>query len=427
MLSESWLLLILISLLLGAALQLDGLILMGVLMGVASTFGWVWNRLALHRVEYAREFPVSRAFVGERVPVSFSVTNRKVLPVPWLNVVDTLPETLNLIDRPLQPSGSTGRVQLTHLASLGPYERVRWTYEVDCTQRGFYFFGPADLHSGDVFGFFARRRRLRTPDRLIVYPQVRPLPELGFPDKEPFGERRSRQTVIEDPVRTIGVREYHPEDSIKRVHWKASARHGDLQVKVYEPVITRQLVVFLNVASFAQTWRGIIPQRQEQAISVAASIVYHTIERRYAVGLIANGSVPHSDQSIRVYPSRAPGQLIRLLEALAAVTAFATGDIEKLLVAESPRLPLGATLTVVTTVVTEGLLAVMVRLRDAGRRLALVSLDPEYVAQGTPVVTTYHIPLTEADFAGVWTRPTVGEALAVPAARAWGRHSGRGG
>jgi uncharacterized protein (DUF58 family) len=404
MFSENWLLFTLLTLILSAVLGHSGLLLIVLLATTVNLLAWLWNRFVLQRVEYAREFPISRVFVGERATLAVAITNRKALPVPWLRVDDAFPNSLSLVDRELKPSSTPGRAVLSHLATLGPYERVRWTYEIDCVHRGFYFLGPADVHSGDVFGFFSQHRRLRAPARLIVYPRVRSLPELGFPGKDPFGEQRTMRHIVEDPTYTVGVREYHPEDTIKRVHWKASARQGELQVKVYQPTITQQLVLFLNVSTFATTWMGIIPERQEQAISVAASIAHHAAQRRFAVGLIANGTVPHSDQPIKVLPSRDPDQLTHVLEALAAVTGFATTNIEKLLAAQSPRLALGATLVVVTTIVTDELLAQIVRLRDAGRRLALVSLDPGFEQDGLTGITIYHIPLAEADFAGVWTK-----------------------
>jgi uncharacterized protein (DUF58 family) len=435
MFSENWAYLTMLLLVISALAGHRGLLLVTLLMATATSLAWLWNHFVLRRVEYARDLMAGRAFVGERVAVSVTLTNRKTLPVPWLKVDDAFPDRLPLVDRELNSSSTPGRAFLTHLASLGPYERVRWSYEIDCNQRGFFFFGPCDLSSGDMFGFFSQLRRFRTPGRLIVYPRVQPLPELGFPGKDPFGEERVMRHIVEDPTYTVGVREYHPQDTIKRIHWKASARHGDLKVKVYQPTITQQLVIFLNVTSFAKTWMGIIPERQEQAISVAASIAHHATERRFAVGLIANGSVPHSDQPIKVLPSRAPEQLTRILEALAAVTGFGTADIEKLLTAQSSRLALGATLVVVTTIVTDGLLAEMLRLRDAGRRLVLVSMDPEFRDQGPSGITTYHIPLAEIDFAGVWTRATAGEELSrqvgrkpLPRARSWwsrGRYGDR--
>jgi len=412
MFSEDWLLLIFLALILSAALRHRALLLITLLVTMATSLAWLWNRWVLRQLHYTRELVSTRAFAGERVPISVMVTNRKPLPVPWLRVDDAFPETLKLTDRKLDTSSTPGRTFLSHLVTLGPYERVRWTYEIDCARRGFYFLGPTDIYSGDIFGFFSQQRRLNVSSRLIVYPRVQPLPELGFPGKEPFGEKKVTRHLVEDPTRIVGVRDYHPEDSLKRVHWKTSARQGELQVKVYEPTITQQLVVFLNVASFDKTWMGIIPARQEQAISVAASIAYHATARRFAVGLIANGNVPHSDQPIKVLPSRAPDQLTHVLEALAAVTGFATIEIEKLLLAESTRLPLGATLVVVTTVVNEDILAQILRLRDAGRRMVLVSMDPQYKEDGPRGTTTYHIPLAEADFAGMWANV---ESVAPPA------------
>jgi uncharacterized protein (DUF58 family) len=423
MFSDTWVALILLLLVLSAALGHSGLLLVTLLAATALCLAWLWNHFVLQRVEYVREFAVRRAFVGERVPVTVMVTNHKTLPVPWLRVDDAFPNGLPLIDHELKPASAPGRAMLSHVTSLGPNERVRWTYEIDCTQRGFFFFGPTEIRSGDVFGVFSRRQNLKTPGRLIVYPRVRPLPELGFPGRHPFGERRALRHLVEDPSRTVGVRDYHPEDAIKHVHWKASARHAELQVKVYEPTITQQLVVFLNVASFAQTWKGIIPERLEQAISVAASVAYHATERRFAVGLVANGCVPHSDQPIKVMPSWAPDQLARVLEALAAVTGFATNDIERLIASQSPRLALGATLVVITTVVTEGLLAQMLRLRDAGRRLVLVSMDPAFQDEMPEAILTYHIPLAEIDFAGVWARAAADGEITpqMPGARRWHR------
>jgi hypothetical protein len=142
--------------------------------------------------------------------------------------------------------------------------------------------------------------------------------------------------------------------------------------------------------------------------------------------LIANGCVPRSDQPIKVLPSRDPEGLTRVLEALAAVTSYATADIEQLLAAQSPRLALGATLVVVTTVVTENLLAQMLRLRDAGRRLTLVSLDPDYQADGPEGVLTFHIPLAEADFAGVWSKAAAEAQVDGGLARRWARRPRRG-
>jgi uncharacterized protein (DUF58 family) len=402
MFSENWELVVLALLVLAAILGQSALVLIAILLVTVVPVSWLWNRLVLRRVTYARRFSEHRVFAGETVDLSVSLANPKILPIPWLKVEDLFPSELEVIGRRLEASHIPRRSYLTHTISLGPYEGIHWDYEIECGRRGFYFFGPAQISSGDIFGLFRQDQKNDTIDRLIIYPRVVDLPELGFPGKEPFGEQKAAQRMFEDPSRTIGVREYHPEDSMKRVHWKATARQGELQVKVYEPTITQQLIVFLNVATFARPWMGVNVARQEQVISIAASTAFHATNRKFAVGLIANGSVPNSDQPIKVLPGRSPDQLTHILEALAAVTSFATSSIDQLLKVASPNLAWGATFVVITAVVTDKLLAEMMRLRDAGRRLVLVSTDPQFKEARLPGITVYHLPATQVDFAGRW-------------------------
>jgi uncharacterized protein (DUF58 family) len=202
----------------------------------------------------------------------------------------------------------------------------------------------------------------------------------------------------------VGVRDHQPEDSFRHIHWKASARRQDLQVKVYEPTTSHSLVLFVNVATFAHHWQGTDPLLLEQVIAMAASVASHGLEGRQLIGLLANGSIPHSDQPIKVLPSRRPDQLARILEALAAVTSFTTSSIGSLLLAESPRLPWGATLVVITGVVTEELVAALVRLHEVGRRVVLVSLEEADSAllplpyALPPGIGVYHLPASQLPF-----------------------------
>ena len=127
--------------------------------------------------------------------------------------------------------------------------------------------------------------------------------------------------------------------------------------------------IFLNVATLERHWLGHIPELMERAISVAGSLAALCAEQRLPVGLIANGYLPGSDQPLRLLPGRSPDQLMRILELLAArPTGFAAQPIEELLLHESPRLPWGSTLLVVTAIAHETLLATLLDLQRAGRR-----------------------------------------------------------
>jgi uncharacterized protein (DUF58 family) len=400
MFNKSWITLALILIPLALILHLRAWLILSAFLLTVMPFAWWWNRHSVDHVVYQRVLGERRAFPGEVVDLTLRVTNQKLLPLGWLLVQDQWSMALPLEEGSLFPS-ATGHMGFFRSAfSIRWFERVTRHYRVRCTRRGFYPFGPVRLRSGDIFGLFQQDQTQEHLDWLIVYPQVLPLEALGFPLKEPFGESKATWRIFEDPVRAVGVRDYQPEDSFRDVHWKATARRQDLQVKVYEPTASHNLVIFLNVATFVKHWHGVDPGLLERAIGVAASIASHAVEERYIVGLIANGSVPHSDQPIKVLPSRRPDQLARLLEALAAVTSFATSSIDTLLMTESRNLPWGSTLVVVTAVVTDSLQATLLRLHDVGRRLVLVSLEdrpsPSFAA--IPGVQTYHLPASSLPF-----------------------------
>jgi hypothetical protein len=117
-----------------------------------------------------------------------------------------------------------------------------------------------------------------------------------------------------------------------------------------------------------------------------------------SVGGYANGSVPKSDPPIRVQPGRSPEPVAHMLAALAAVTEFATCGIELLMLRQSPSLPWAATIVLVTAVVTDEIMVALLRLKEAGRRVVLISLADEPPPKGLGNLLSYHIPSTAPAF-----------------------------
>ncbi|MGB0388325.1 MAG: DUF58 domain-containing protein [Ardenticatenaceae bacterium] len=386
MLKEYWPILAFLLALLGLLFGQPALLLMASLFFTTMLVALLWNHWSLRNMSYTRTFDEERVFVGETVGLTLELVNRKPLPLSWLEVDDRFPENMPPEGRKLRISGIPEVGLLSNIATLSWYQKVRWRYQIPCQQRGYYFFGSVFLRSGDIFGIFESEVVQDERTRLIVYPKVEPLERLGLPAKNPFGGRRTPLPVFEDPTRVVGVRDYHPDDPMRRVHWKATARTQALQVRVWEPTQEPQLMVFLNVATMEKHWLGVKRELLEWTISVAASICQHAFDDKNAIGLIANASIPRSDQPVKVASGRSPHQMRHILEALAAITSYPTSTIQRLLYAESPKMEWGATLVVVTAVVSEALLAQILRLRRAGRQLALVSLDNSFAEEKAELV-----------------------------------------
>jgi uncharacterized protein (DUF58 family) len=417
--NESWIWLGVFFTVLGLATGQSGLLALAACLFTVIPVAWLWNRYVLAGLLYERRLSVRRAFPGEIVELTLSVTNPKPLPIPWVRVVDYLPAALPVREVALLAAGKDKTTLVTTWA-LRWFDRATRHYHLFCTRRGHYALGPTEFSSGDAFALFTSRREQGRSDRLVVFPEIWPLSALGLPAKDPFGVAATHERLFEDPVRTRGVRDLQPDDSFRTVHWKASARHGQLQARVFEPTSDLQLMIFLNVTSLPRHWQGQIPELFERAVSVAGSIARHGDEQGWRVGLIANGVAPQSDQALRVLPRRSPDQLGEILTALASVTSFPAAAIDAMLNAESPRLPWGATLVVVTAIVTDELAATLVRLREAGRRVALVALGPQPPPE-LPGVRCYHSPPPARSFrrrgAPADGDPTLASLAGVPAPR----------
>ena len=366
---------LLVALLLGSALVRHGLLfLLALALLLVAGTTWLWERACLTNVEHRRRFSQRRAFFGEEIELTIEIVNRKALPLAWLNVEDNIPSDLAPLQGWVTPTYTTGRATLTNLLALRWHERVRRRYRIRCLTRGEHVFGPARLRSGDLFGFTSREMTVPDLDRLLIYPRVVPIASLGLPSRDPFGDRAVRQWLFQDPLRVVGVRDYVPGDSLRRVNWAATARTQRLQVKLFEPTTTYDLALFLNLntSGAAWWWQGYLPDLVEMTISTTASLGQWAIEHGYQVGLYANGKGRLSEGRLRVVPGRGPDQLTHLLEALARVLPFATLPLDQLLRVELPTLPYGATVVVVTAVLGDDIMAGLLALRAARHQVALI-------------------------------------------------------
>ncbi len=403
--SDSWIWLVILLTAIGLIINNAFLTAASALILVVLALSWLWSYLSFHGLTYQRSFSENRAFRGETIEMRLTVGNQKLIPLTWLNVVDQFPGVLPISDKNLVTDPGTNRAEMRTFWMPGPFQRIHRRFDIECTERGYYRYGPARLHAGDAFGFFGRRGNLNHQDELIVYPTLYPVAELRLPARNPFGESRSNGKLFEDPLRTVGIREWQQSDSLRRVHWKASARQQELLSRVYEPSEEQQVLLFLNVATLERHWHGHIPELQERTISVAGSLAALATEERLPIGLIANGVIPGSDQPLRLLPGRSPGQLVRILELLAVVTPFASRPIEEMLLSEAARAPWGATLVIVTAITHESLLATIMDLAAAGRRCVLFTLAEEPPTQFLHNVTVFHLPHLVADILDDETSP----------------------
>jgi len=385
--------------LLGYVLASRELLLLAGLLGTVYAIAFALNRGSLDAVRYTRNLRPRRAFAGEPVSCTIRVENRRRLPLVWLNTADSWPNAVAPEgSRDLAPSHLADVSKLTLALSLRGRTQVRREHTLSTRRRGIYALGPAEALSTDPFALFHDSGSVAPPDRLVVYPRRRALPASGFASDDPFGSRRALRRLFDDPNLPMGIRAYGPGDSFRDVHWPATARTGELQTRVYQPVAGLDIVVCVNAATYDRHWEGYDPDRTEALVETSATLVTEALEAGYRVGLISNGSIARSGRPFRIPPSRSPGQLSLLLECLAGLTPIVKAPFARYLLSEAPLLSYGSTLIVVTALTPPSILEALLQLRAHGRRAKLVSLadDPPPFLPGIP---SMHLGLSTGDMA----------------------------
>ncbi|MEW6523688.1 MAG: DUF58 domain-containing protein [Bacillota bacterium] len=369
---------------LGLALRQPYLLVPGVLTVVTLLLARAWRKNALDRITYRRHLSTSRAGWGDTVELAVEVENAKPLPVPWVECLDDLPADLPVVGGHLSAHHLPGRMTLKNMLSLGWFERVTRRFSITCTQRGRYTLGPVTLVSGDPFGFDRESRGLPQTDQLIVYPRILPVAGPALLRRHPFGDQALASWIFEDPARTAGVREYQTRDPFNRIEWKATARTGRLQTRVFEASFRVQLSIFLNLSTGAYLWEGIDRRRLEFAISVAASLAHWAIGHKRSVGIYANGYHPSGGGSLSMRPGAGVHQLERILGALATLPPVPWGQLHPILNRALGSMEPGTAALIITSQVPQDLVLAAARLKSCGHPVSFVLLGNARAPRGFP-------------------------------------------
>ena len=344
------------------------LTLLAALMVAGGLSAWAWSRWSVRSLELRRELTPARAFAGEQVELSLTLANRKLLPLAWVEVSDSLPEELVGPEDDLDPGLIPGRRHLVRTTSLLWYQQARFRCTLKCSRRGCYGLGPAWITSGDVFGLYPRTVPGPAGQELLVYPRLIPLPRWGLASRYPIGEALADTFLFEDPTRPAGLRPYTPGTPLKRIHFKASARHGKLMAKIYEPTTTLRLAILVEVESFAPAGPedAAAGEQYELALSLAASLAEEMLRLRHPVGLFINAAQAGGGAQAALAPAGGPGQISAVLEALARAGDRPSGEFPDLLDQAAARLVWGTSLAVITRGPEPRVLDRLGRLKAAG-------------------------------------------------------------
>ncbi|MBV2355618.1 DUF58 domain-containing protein [Streptomyces sp. J2-1] len=227
-----------------------------------------------YRVAAGRRLSPGRVPAGGEARVHLLLDNVSRLPTGVLMLQDRVPYVLGP-----RPRFVLDRVE--------PGGRREVSYRVRSDLRGRYPLGPLQLRLTDPFGMCELTRSFAARDTLTVVPGVVPLAPVRFGgDARGYGDGRRRSLALagEDDVIPRG---YRYGDDLRRVHWRSTARHGELMVRREEQPRRSRCTVLLDTRALA--YEGAGPESAfEWAVSGAASVLAHMLERGFTVRLLTD-------------------------------------------------------------------------------------------------------------------------------------------
>ncbi|CAN3980202.1 DUF58 domain-containing protein [Kitasatospora purpeofusca] len=252
----------------------DALLRVGVLLAALPLAAALLLANTRYRVASGRRLNPHRSVAGQEARVHLRVDNVSRVPTGLLLLEDKVPYVL----------GPRPRFVLDRVEPRGHREV---SYRVRSDLRGRYPLGPLQLRLSDPFGMCELNRSFAASDVLTVVPQVLPLPFVRLTGEwAGQGESHTRSLALAGDDDVI-LREYRAGDDLRRVHWKSTARYGELMVRREEQPRRARATVLLDTRETGH--RGSGPASSfEWAVACAASVCVHLLERGYQTRLLTD-------------------------------------------------------------------------------------------------------------------------------------------
>jgi uncharacterized protein (DUF58 family) len=305
---------------------------------LASIFG---GRSMLRRLIVQRRVPVY-VFSGDPLILDYAVENGRRWYAALALFID---DSVIPVDRSV--SGAAALTPRAFFARIPGRERARIQWKCASPKRGKYRFRDLDVGTRAPFGIVEHRVTISLPDQIVVYPRIGQLTRRWFLIQRQATENRrgQRHDQSAQQMEYHGLRDYRSGDSPRWIHWRTSARRGELMVKEFEQQSEQDLAILVD--PWLPRIKATAEQREavEQTISFAATVCLETCRhqgRRLVLGWTGPAAgVRHGPASVKL--------LLELLEQLAILRPASEGGLAELLDILPPVVLREAILIIIST------------------------------------------------------------------------------
>lgn len=274
-------------------IQLLGILVVALLLylGQKTIYQKVWHKNLRVRLSFQEE----GIWEGQESTLSEILENQKKLPLTMLKVKFQTDRHLLFADT--KGSRTTDKFYRNDIFQIGALEKVTRVLRFTAGRRGYYTIAEADLVASDLF---LTAQYTATADighcSLYVYPKPFSHPEFRQSLKQLSGQVLTKRHLLEDPFEYRGIREYQPQDDLKSINWKATARTGEFKVNQKNYTAEKSVRIFINLED-----TGILKKEDcvEASLQIATALLLLFLEQGMQVAVYCNGvDVLHNEPCI---------------------------------------------------------------------------------------------------------------------------------
>lgn len=230
------------------------------LITISFVLSILWSILSYKKIDASQRIDKTYCYTGEEINILTTIINDSIFPIPFIQVDNII---------------SFSNKFKSKFFSLMPLENVVMENKLKFKYRGIYKMGPIEIKLSDVFGIVTLKKIINIDKKIDVYPKVHYIENINLQNIRPLGTNISKINTNEDFTSIRNIRKYNMGDNLKKIHWKLSAKRGELYVKEFNLSGSNFVYILLDMTNVYKT-----KELEETAVEAAISIVEYLLRNR---------------------------------------------------------------------------------------------------------------------------------------------------
>ena len=254
-------------------------VLIGILFAIFVVEIIYYRLHALDNLHMKVDFSKNVANYGEDIELIEVAENRKRLPLPFIILKFEAPRELRFYD--MMNTSTSDLLYREDMLTMKAFSKHTRRIKAQCTKRGYYVFPRVGITTSDLLLTERFTRDFPNDSHLVVLPEILNTDLTRMLMSVTLSELQCRRTLLTDPFTLAGIREYGPNDPMKSINWKASARTGELMVNQNASTCTQKVHIFVNLDFYNQ-------KRSVSLLEKSISLTYTYLIELAALGIPAS-------------------------------------------------------------------------------------------------------------------------------------------